>query len=195
MFCTECGTSINANDKFCNGCGSRVGVILQASSPDESYVKPPTVLGDFLQPGLPAKIFTVFFFPDRLVAARTGSGSANSAGVLSTFLAGDIPMRIVGDAFGTIADQFSREDRNRKAAQLAGYDIDTMVATDKANFQLPYSAISGIEIKGPNFAGEVNVKISAGKDHKFRVDDHTKDSVRYIVNIFNEFVPGKVVKK
>jgi len=157
--------------------------------------KPPTVLDGFIQPGLSVKVYTMFFLKDTLVAAKTGSWATHAAGTMSAAMGGSVASRSQGYAIGTLMDHVNRNKRGDNAAKLAGYSPDEMVAADKANFQLPYSLISYVEIKGPNFAGEVNVKLGADKEHKFRVDTQSKSSVKYIVDIFQEFLPGKVIQK
>ncbi len=92
-------------------------------------------------------------------------------------------------------DHFSSNSRGDKAEKLAGYSPDEMVAADKANFQVPYSFVTSVEIKDPNFANELHIKIKAGKDHKFRMDNQSKDSIKYVLNVFQEFLPGKILHK
>jgi len=60
---------------------------------------------------------------------------------------------------------------------------------------LLYDEVEIIEIRGPNFARELRIIVNAAKIHKFRMDRQSKESAKYIERVFNEFLPGKVVKK
>jgi hypothetical protein len=196
-FCSNCGTSVKPTDRFCNECGATLQTIQQKVPETQSMPveKPPTVLDGFIQPGLPVKVYTIFFMKDRLVATKTGSWTTYAAGTMSTAMGGSGSSRAQGYAIGSIMDHFSSNSRGDKAAKLAGYSPDEMAAADKANFQVPYGFVSSVEIKGPNFANELHIKIKAGKEHKFRIDNQSKDSIRYIINVFQEFLPGKITLK
>lgn len=156
-------------------------------------VKPPTVLGDLLQPGFPlAKVFTVFFMNDSLVFAKTGSGATNAAGTLAASLGGFTPSALIAKGIGTVIDQQTGGSRDNKSAELAAYSPEEIVAGHKRNFMIKFDDVKNIEIKGPNFAGEVKVIITADRVHKFRVDKQSKEAANYIKSVFNEFLPGKV---
>lgn len=161
-----------------------------------STQKPPTALGNFLQPGFPfAKVFTAFFFGDRVVFAKIGSFGTNAAGTMQASLGGFTPTALVAGAVGAIVDSASSGTRTRRAAGLAGLDPEAMVAAHKKNFAIPYGTVKSVEIKGPNFAGEVRVTITAEKAHKFRIDRQSKDAAKYLEGVFAEFFPGKVTRK
>lgn len=157
--------------------------------------RPPTVLDGLIQPDLPVKVYTLFFLKDRLVATKTGSWTTYAAGTMSSAMGGSAASRSQGCAIGTLMDHFGSNSRGNKAEKLAGYGPDEMVAADKANFQVPYSFVTSVEIKRPNFANELHVKIKAGKDHKFRMDNQSKGSIKYVLDIFQELLPGKVALK
>ncbi len=193
-FCTNCGSSVKLGDKFCNNCGTPLQSPSNHTTP-MSVEKPPTVLDGFMQPGFSVKVYTVFFMKDRMVFTKTGSWATHAAGSMSAAMGGTAGGRMQGYAIGTIMDHFSGKDREAKAENLAGFDPDMMVAADKANFQTLYGAVSMVEVKGPNFAGEINVKIKADKEHKFRLDNQSKESMKYILDVFQEFLPGKTVQK
>lgn len=195
-FCSNCGTNLKPSDKFCSGCGKPIQDTHTAKpAPSIPVEKPPTILDGFIQPGLPVKVYTVFFMKDRLVFTKTGSWTTHAAGTMSAAMGGTVGGRTQGFAIGTIMDHVNRNNRGDKAKQLAGYSPDEMVAADKANFQVPYSFVTRVEIKGPNFARELNVKIKAGKEHKFRLDNQSTDSIGYIYRTFNEFLPGRIIQK
>jgi hypothetical protein len=193
-FCTNCGSSVKPSDKYCNNCGSPLQSANNQLTP-ASNEKPPIVLDGFTQPGFPVKVFTVFFMKDRMVFAKTGSWTTSAAGTMSASMGGSAGGRMQGYAIGTLMDHFSGKDREAKASMLAGFDPDMMVSADKANFQTLYSAVSMVEVKGPNFAGEVNVKVKAVREHKFRLDNQSKESLKYVLDVFQEFLPGKTVQK
>lgn len=156
----------------------------------------PTVLGDFLQPGFPtAKVFSVFFLENKLVFTKTGSGGTDTAGKMRAGLGGFTSTAMIAGAIGTLVDSDSAKSRSDKASQMAALNADDMVKAHKLNFMLSYDNIKSVEIKGPNFAGELKVMVNADKTYKFRIDKQSKDSARYIEKIFNEYLPQKVIKK
>lgn len=169
---------------------------VEENADQNQKIKPPTVLGDFLQPGFPlAKVFTVFFMDNVLIFAKTGSGSTDAAGTMAASLGGFTPTALVAKGVGAVVDHLSEEKRSDKAAQLAAFSPEDVVASHKLNSMIPFDAVKTVEIKGPNFAGEVRVIITADKIHKFRINKQSKDSANYVESVFNDFLPGKVVKK
>ncbi|HBL75625.1 MAG: hypothetical protein A2W90_05040 [Bacteroidetes bacterium GWF2_42_66] len=158
--------------------------------------KPPTIIDGMMQPGFPtAKVFTCFFLSDCLVFVKTGSFSTNMAGTMRASLGGYTGDAMIMGAIGGIADYHNQQKRMKNAVHVAGWNPEQMVAVHKRNFMLPYSAINTIELKGPNFAGEVRVIVEAGETHKFRLNRQSKASFAYCEKIFSEFLPGKVVHK
>lgn len=109
------------------------------------------------------------------------------------YLGGYTPDAMVTGAIGTLVDSFNDESRVSKAAEMAGYSPEDMVAAHKRNFMISYSEVESVEIKGPNFAREVRIIIQAGSRHKFRIDRQSKESANYIRKVFNEYLPGKVI--
>ena len=157
--------------------------------------RPPTIIDGLMQPGFPAKVFTCFFFSDCAVFAKTGSFSTNSEGLMRAYFGGYSSDALFFGAFAGLADYHNQQKRLKNAAGVVSWDARTMVAAHKRNFMLPYNAIRAVELKGPNFAGEIKVIISAEKNHKFRLDKQSKSTLAYYEKIFNEFLPGKVKKK
>ena len=153
--------------------------------------RPPTVIDGFIQPHFPfARVFTCFFFTDCLVFSKTGSGGTNTAGSMRSALGGYGTDAMITGGIGTIVDIVTSEKRGNKAAGLAAFSPEDMVAAHKRNFMLSYGAIQGVEMKGPNIAGELKVIITADKVHTFRIDRQSKESASYIKRVFNEFVHG-----
>lgn len=158
--------------------------------------KPPTIFDGFVQPGFPlAKVFTCFFLRDCLVFVKTGSLSTNMGGSIRTSLGGFTGDALILGAMGSIADQHNRENRMEKAASVASWNAEQMVAAHRRNFMLRFSEIEIIRLKGPNFAGELRVIIESGKSYKFRLNNQSKNSVAYLEKVFNEFLPGKILRK
>ena len=156
--------------------------------------RPPTVLGNFLQPGFPfAKVFSVLFMNGGMVFAKTGSGGTNAAGTLRASLGGSSPVALIASAIGTLYDTKSQDSRSAKTGQLGGQAVQDIVAADKRNFFVPFTAVKQVQVKVPHFGGEVKVIIEADKTHKFRIDRQSKESAKRIVSGFNEFLPGKVL--
>jgi hypothetical protein len=156
--------------------------------------KPPAILDGLIQPSFPfAKVFTCFFLYDCMVFAKTGSVSTNIAGTMRGYLGGYTPDAMVAGAIGTLVDAFNDDSRVSKAAEMAGFSPEAMVAAHKRNFMISYSEIESVEIKGPNFAREVRIIIQAGSRHKFRIDRQSKESANYIKKLFSEYLQGKVI--
>jgi hypothetical protein len=159
----------------------------------ENTVAAPRVLGSFLQPGFPfAKVFTVYFLADRLVFAKTGTGPTNAGGTMQAALGGFTAAALAAKAVGTLVDASSEASRDANTAMLGGLSPDAIVAAHKLNFQLPFDAVRGVTIKGPNFAGEVKVVVTADREHKFRIDKQSKASAQVIIDAFRDTLGSKV---
>lgn len=168
----------------------------QATNFKSQHTMLPTVLSGFLQPEFPAaRVFTSIFLNNCLVFVKTGSFGTNMAGTMQATLGGYTPTGLIAKAIGSIVDFYNAESRAKKTSDIAGFSPENMVAAHKRNFMLLFDEIKSVEIKGPNFAGEVKVVVSAGKTHKFRIDRQSKESTKYIERVFNEFLPGKIVRK
>ncbi|MBU0487012.1 MAG: hypothetical protein KKD31_03570 [Bacteroidetes bacterium] len=166
------------------------------NTPEMQAPKPPTVLDGMMQPGFPVKVFTTLFFENCVVFCKTGSFATDSAGTMRSALGGYTGAGLIMGAVGTLVDHTNRESRVNKAAAVAALEPQKIVAAHSRNFMLPYSSITSVELKGPNFAGELRVKVYAGgKKHKFRMDKQSKSTGKYITDVFNEFLAGKVVAR
>lgn len=165
------------------------------SSENQVYQKPPTILDGLILPGFLPKVFTSFFLKDCLVFVKTGSVNTDTSSGIRAFLGGSTSDALIMGALGSIVDARNREKRINKAASVAGWNPEDMVAAHKRNFMLPYNNINKIEFKGPNFAGELKIIVDADKTYKFRVNNQSKQSALYYEKIFNEFLPGKTFKR
>ncbi len=154
--------------------------------------KPPVVIDGLTQPGFPAKVFTCLFFQDCMVFCKTGSFSTNAAGTMQASLGGFTGAALIGSAIGAIVDSASADSRSKQAASMSALDPADIVKAHKNNFIVPYNTVSNVEIKGPNFAGEVKVIVCFSGKEKFRIDRQSKASAKYIVDTFSSFLPGKV---
>lgn len=153
----------------------------------------PAVLDGLVQPSFPfARVFTLFFIHDYLVFTKTGSFGTNASGILRGSLGGYTPEAMVAGAIGTLLDQHNDEARRLEASALAGFSPENMVAAHKRNFMISYENVESIEIRGPNFAGELRIIVMAGGRHKFRIDKQSKASAKYVKDLFLRFLPGKV---
>lgn len=162
---------------------------------DISIQKPPTILSDLIQPGLIAKIYTIFFMDDCMVFAKTGSGGTDTSGSMRAFHGGAGANALIFSGIGKIIDFHSSQQRGNAAAQYAALNPSSMVSAHKHNFMLTYNSVKMIELKGPNFAGEMKVIVTAETTHKFRVDNCSKSLADYFEKTFNEFLPGKIVRR
>lgn len=169
----------------------------EMSNPDNPHPKQlaPTILDGFMQPGFPAKVFTLFFLDDCLVFVKTGSFSTNMGGTMQTALGGYTGDGLIMGALGSLVDMRNRESRMNNAAAVVSWDPDRMIASHKRNFKIPYNLIRRVELKGPNFAGEVKVLVEADKTHKFRLNKQSKSSIVYYEKTFNKYLPGKIFKQ
>lgn len=157
--------------------------------------KTPTILSDLIKPGLPAKIFTAFFMDDRIVFAKTGSGSTNIEGTQRAFHGGFGASAAIMGGIGALMDYKRGKQRGDYAGEIASFSSEDILIADKNNFQVFYGNVSAVEVKGPNFAGELKIVVREnGNEHKFRMDKQSKDSANYIVCTFNQFIPNKVVR-
>ncbi|HPG74070.1 MAG TPA: hypothetical protein PLM49_07250 [Bacteroidales bacterium] len=160
----------------------------QQPKEEKTKIFPPlTVLDGFIKPGFPGKVYTAIFLDDCVVFLKTGFGSTNIAAGQRAFHGGAGLTATLMSGIGSLADQKNRENRMEKAASMASYDGDQMVAAHKHNFKLNYSDIKNTIIKGPNFAGEVRIVFEAASRNKFRVDNQSKASAKYIIDVVNYF--------
>jgi len=132
------------------------------------------------------------FFQDCVVFFKTGSFSANTSGTMQAALGGYTGAALIGSAIGAIVDSASADSRSKQAASMSALNPDDIVNAHKNNFKLSYSEIRNIEIKGPNFAGEVKVIVNFAKTEKFRIDRQSKATTKYLVETFSKFLPGKI---
>jgi hypothetical protein len=141
------------------------------------------------------KVFTLLFFNNSVVFIKSGSFTTNSAGTMRAALGGYTGDGLIMGAIGTLVDDSNRKSRVNHAASLASLSPEQIVQVHKQNFLLLYDTIEKIEMKGPNFAGELKLSFYAnGKRHKFRLDKQSKSTVQYYTKIFDEFVPGVLIK-
>lgn len=153
----------------------------------------PVILDGLVQPSFPfARVFTLFILPDCLVFTKTGSFGTNAAGTMRASLGGYSSEAMVAGAIGVLADQYNDESRRSAASVLASFSPENMVAAHKRNFMVPIEKVESLEIRGPNFAGELRIILHAGVRRKFRMDRQSKASAKYVTDLFNRFLPGKV---
>lgn len=155
----------------------------------------PVILDGLVQPSFPfARVFTLFFLRDCLVFTKTGSFGTNAAGTMRGSLGGYSPEAMIAGAIGSLADQYNDEARRSEASKLTAFSPDNMVAAHKRNFKLMYEQVESVEIRGPNFARELRIIVMAGGErHKFRIDRQSASSAKYVTEVFNKFLPGKVI--
>ncbi len=163
----------------------------QNQTPQNSYQKPPTVIDGLIQPGFPAKVFSALFFDFCVVFVKSGSFGTNSSGTMRASLGGFTKEALLMGAIGTLIDGKNRESRINNTASMASNSLGVIVQAHKLNFLLLYDKIEKVEMKGPNFAGEIKLSFYAnGQRHKFRLDKQSKTTLQYYYKVLNEFVPG-----
>jgi hypothetical protein len=167
------------------------------SQPVESkpHVKPPEIISGLIQPGLIAKVFTIFFMGEGMVLVKTGSGSTDASGSMRAFHGGGGATANVMAGIGKLWDMQSAQKRGNYLEAVGGYSTDALVSADKANFLIPNDAVSRIDMKGPGWGGELKIKISTmGKEHKFRIDTRSDYLANSYFKSFAARYPGKVFK-
>jgi hypothetical protein len=153
----------------------------------------PTVVDGFIKPGFPAKVYTCLFFESCVAFCKTGSIAPNTSGSMRAFLGGSTGDAQILGAIGAIFDSFTRRKRVEKAAMVSSFEPHDILAAHKRNFILYYDTISRVELKGPNFAGEVRVRFyTPQKTYKLRLDNQSKSSFNYINEIFKKFLGNKM---
>lgn len=156
----------------------------------------PTVIDGFIKPDFPfGKVYTCFFMTDCLVFVKTGRFGTNIKGSIHASQGGYTSDSLILGAIGGIIDMFNSDRRMKNANALASLTPIEMVNADKRNFMVPISEIRKIEFKGPNFANELIIRIFTEKLIKFRLDSQSKNSARYITDIFSAFIPSEIHKK
>lgn len=157
--------------------------------------KPPQVLSGLIQPGLPAKIYSLFFMDEGMVAVKTGYGSTNASGSMRAFHGGAGATANLMGGIGTLMDMHSANKLGNYLGQVGGMDTNSLLAENKVNFLIPYDAVQQIEMKGPGMMGEMKVRIHMpGKVHKFRVDTRSDAIAKMFYDAFTKHCPGKVSK-
>ncbi|GJQ33611.1 MAG: hypothetical protein HBSAPP04_24500 [Ignavibacteriaceae bacterium] len=160
-----------------------------------SNKKPPLVLSGLIQPGLPGKIYTLFFMDEGMVAVKTGSGSTNASGSMRAFHGGAGATANIMGGLGALMDMHSANKRGNYLGQVGGMDTNSLLAENKVNFLMPYDAVQQIEMKGPGMMGEMKVMIHMpDKVHKFRVDTRSDSIAKMFYDVFTKHCPGRVLR-
>ena len=153
----------------------------------------PVILDGLVQSSfLFARVFTLFFLQGYLVLTKTGSFGTNTYGSIRGSLGGFTPEAMVTGAIGTLADQLNEEGRRTRAFELAALSPDQMVAAHKRNFKISYEDVESVEIRGPNFAGELSIIVLAGGRYKFRMDRQSRVSAKNVKDLFLRYLQGKI---
>jgi hypothetical protein len=148
----------------------------------------PSVLDGFVKPGFTAKVYTCLFFKECMVFCKTGSFGPNSSGTMSTALAGNIGDSLLLGAIGSIIDSFTNRKRVNKAAELLSLSPEEIAKSNKRNVLVKYSDVKRVEIKGPNFAGELRIRIHTSDNLiKYRLDKQSESLANYTRELFSKF--------
>ena len=100
---------------------------------------------------------------------------------------------MVAGAIGKLVDLHNDQERSSRVSEMASDTSESLVAAHKLNFQLSYAAVEKVEIRGPNFAGELRIIILADRKFKFRIDRQSRGSAKYVEDVFLRFLPGKII--
>ena len=209
-FCSNCGSEVNAGDKFCNNCGNPLQPTAptrqqatppppppthQQAPPQPAY-QPPQPAGEQVlnvieqcKYGFPVNTFSLFITAHRIIVAKTGGLGANltSAGAASG--------GIVGGLIGAGLDAKAHGGMSKKTMEYYSMTPDQMLAKDKKNFQMHLQSIQSAELKPPGFMGQGEIKFKvAGKDHKFMLNV-SKDIFNGYIPVLTQVLPGRVFVK
>ena len=210
-FCSNCGTQVNAGDKFCNDCGNSLQptapVRQQAppppphpvqyqAPPQPAYQPPPQPVGEQIanviencKYGFPVNTFSLFITPQRIIVAKTGGLGANLTS------AGAAGGGIVGGLIGAGLDARAHSGMSKKTMEYYSMTPDQMLAKEKKNFQMHLQSIQSVEMKAPGFMGQGEIKFKVGgKDHRFMLNV-SKDIFQAYVSTLNQTLPGRVFVK
>ncbi len=160
---------------------------------ENSNANQPVVLDGFIKPGFIARVYSLLLFPSCMVICKTGNFGSNSAGSMRASLGGNVGDGAILGAIGEIFDSARRNKRMEKAASLLSKSPEEIAQSDRRNYLISYNNIDRVEVKGPNFAGEIKLRIhTPTKTYKLRMDCQNKSSQIFFVNTLVEYLPGKV---
>ena len=137
--------------------------------------------GASLGSGFRSKIYYLLFTSSRVIVAKGGSGFMQSLG----FFSGS-PGLILGSAL---------KDK-KKSEELSKLSPGEVLASDKDNFEIPYSDVTKVEVKKPGFfspAGSIIIHTPA-KKHRFNETAPGEIFDRYI-ELIKTVLPGKYAGK
>lgn len=159
----------------------------------ENTANQPLVLDGFVKPGFIARVYSLLLFPNCMVICKTGNFGANSAGSMRASMGGNVGDGAILGAIGEIFDSARRKKRMEKAASLLTKSPKEIAQSDKRNYLINYIDIDKVEVKGPNFAGEIKLRIfTPATTYKLRLDGQNKSSQKFLVKTLSEYMPGKV---
>ncbi|MDX9846644.1 MAG: hypothetical protein RBT74_06665 [Tenuifilaceae bacterium] len=160
---------------------------------ENSNANQPVVLDGFVKPGFIARVYSLLLFPSCMVICKTGNFGASSAGSMRASMGGNVGDGAILGAIGEIFDSARRNKRMEKAASLLSKSPEEIAQSDKRNFLIRHIDIDKVEVKGPNFAGEIKLRIhTSSKTYKLRLDGQNKSSQKFLVKTLSEYMPGKV---
>lgn len=133
--------------------------------------------------------FSLFLTPQRIIVAKTGGLGANLTS------AGAAGGGIIGGLIGAGLDARSQGGMSKKTMEYYSMSPDQMLTKEKKNFQMHLQSIQSVEMKGPGFIGQGEIKFKVGgKDHRFMLDV-SKDIFQTYVSTLNQTLPGRVFVK
>ena len=210
-FCNNCGIQVSAGDKFCNNCGNSLQPsapvrqqapppppppVQHQAPPQPAYQPHPQPVGEQIvnviencKYGFPVNTFSLFLTPQRIIVAKTGGLGANLTS------AGAAGGGIIGGLIGAGLDARSQGGMSKKTMEYYSMSPDQMLTKEKKNFQMHLQSIQSVEMKGPGFIGQGEIKFKVGgKDHRFMLDV-SKDIFQTYVSTLNQTLPGRVFVK
>ncbi|MCX6672101.1 MAG: hypothetical protein NTX92_09305 [Euryarchaeota archaeon] len=121
-----------------------------------------------------AKMYALYFTTNRLIVAKTASGLA------------------LGVAFGMIGRSIAKRSGNKRSESLGELSPDSILSADKQNYDIPYSAISTVEMKKPSMISKCVLRIytTDNKKHQFLLDDKNAFDDQY--NLMNSVLSSKL---
>lgn len=154
--------------------------------------QPPIVIAGFRASGMITRMYTLLFFHDCVVFAKTGTIVPNKSKTLITMSESKSDNRLIANLFNKIIAFFSQNKTISAPELLLPLTPQGMALAHKHNFVLKYNDIKSVIIKKPNWLGGVKILIVTFETRIFFIDNVSKLMWYYILKTFENYMPTKV---
>ncbi|HSW67865.1 MAG TPA: hypothetical protein VLH16_04730 [Bacteroidales bacterium] len=159
---------------------------------DRNQNTPHIVLAGFRASGMIARIYTLLFFHDCIVFAKTGTIVADNSNALITVAGNNPDAGFIITTLRKIHALFSERKPIACPDMFMPLTPQGMASAHKHNFVLKYNDIRSVEIKKPNWLGGVKILINTFETRTFLIDNVSKLMWYYIYRTFETYMPTKV---